>query len=134
LSVVGLSRIIEKITCYLFNLLKIVGFISFFVGCCNWFVVLGFESPYPIPVGRDSSVGIATRLRLEGPGGRIPVGARFSAPAQNGRGAHPASYTLGTGPFPRVKRPGRGFGHPPLFGVEVKERVELYPCSTPGPW
>jgi len=28
-------------------------------------------------------------------GDRIPVGARFSAPAQTGPGAHPASYTMG---------------------------------------
>jgi len=31
------------------------------------------------------------------------VGARFSAPVQTGLGAHPASYTMGTGSFPGVK-------------------------------
>ena len=31
---------------------------------------------------------------------RIPVGASFSAPVQTGPGAHPASYTIGTGSFP----------------------------------
>jgi hypothetical protein len=30
-------------------------------------------------------------------GDRIPVGGRFSAPVQTGTGAHPASYTMGTG-------------------------------------
>jgi hypothetical protein len=30
------------------------------------------------------------------------VGARFSAPVQTGHGAHPASYTMGTGSFPGV--------------------------------
>ena len=35
---------------------------------------------------------------------RIPVGARFS---------HPASYTMGTGTFPQVKRAARDVGHPP---------------------
>ena len=35
------------------------------------------------------------------------VGARFSTPVQAGRGAHPASCTMGTGPFPEVKS-GRG--------------------------
>jgi len=30
-------------------------------------------------------------------GDRIPVGATFSAPVQTGSGAHPASYTMGTG-------------------------------------
>jgi hypothetical protein len=36
-------------------------------------------------------------------GDRIPVGARFSAPIQTGHGAHPASYTIGTGSFPGVE-------------------------------
>jgi hypothetical protein len=58
-------------------------------------------------------------------GDRIPAGARFSAPVQTGPGAHPASYTMGTGSFQGVKRPGRGVDHPPLSGAEVKERVEL---------
>jgi hypothetical protein len=31
----------------------------------------------------------------------FPVGARFSAPVQTGPGAHPASYTMGTGPLSR---------------------------------
>jgi len=30
-----------------------------------------------------------------------------SAPVQTGPGAHPASYTMGTGSFPGVKRPRR---------------------------
>jgi len=29
-------------------------------------------------------------------------------------GPHPASYTMGTGSSPRVKRPGRGVDHPPI--------------------
>jgi len=32
-------------------------------------------------------------------GGLIPVEARFSAPFLTGPGAHPASYTMGTGSF-----------------------------------
>jgi len=44
----------------------------------------------------------------------------------SGRGAHPASYTMGTGSFPGVKRPGRGVGHLPPSSAEVKERIELY--------
>jgi hypothetical protein len=56
----------------------------------------------------------------------MPVAARFSALVQTGRGAHPASYTLGTGSFPGVKRPGHGVEHPPQSSAEVKERVELY--------
>jgi len=37
---------------------------------------------------------------------------RFSAPSQTGFEAHPASYTMGTGSFPGLKRPGRGVDHP----------------------
>jgi hypothetical protein len=63
----------------------------------------------------------------------IPVGARFSAPVQTGPGVHPSSYTVGTGSFPGVKRPGRGIEHPPRSSAEVKETVELYLYSPSGP-
>ena len=43
-------------------------------------------------------------LQAERSGDRIQVGgARFSAPVQTDRGAHPASYTKGTGSFPGGK-------------------------------
>jgi hypothetical protein len=51
-------------------------------------------------------------LRAGRSGDRIPVEARFSAPIQTGPGAHPASYTMGTGSFLGVKRLGRGVDHP----------------------
>jgi len=54
------------------------------------------------------------------------VGARFSAPTQTGPEAYPASYTMGTGSFPGVKRTGHGVDHLPPSSAEVKERVELY--------
>jgi hypothetical protein len=38
---------------------------------------------------------------------------------------HPNSYTTGTWSFPWVKRPGRGFDHPPTSRAEVKEREEI---------
>ena len=65
-------------------------------------------------------------LRVEWSGDRIPVGARFSAPFHTGPGAHPTSYTMGTGSFPWVRRPGSGFDHPPLSFAKVEERVELF--------
>ena len=62
--------------------------------------------------GRRSSVGIAIRCWLGYPVIESRSGARFPAPAQTGPGAHPASYTLGTGSFPGVKS-GRGVTLPP---------------------
>jgi len=60
------------------------------------------------------------------------VEARFSAPLQTGPEAHPAYYTMGTGSFSGVKRPGRGVDHTPPFSAEVKERVKLYLYSPSG--
>ena len=76
--------------------------------------------------GRDSSVGIATSWMVRGwnPG---------RASAQTGPVAHPASYTMGTGSFPGLKRPGRGVDHPPPSSVEVEGWVELSICSSCGP-
>jgi len=78
------------------------------------------------PRSRDSSVGIATRYWLDGPGIESRWGARFSAPFETDSEAHPASYTMGSGSFPWVKRPGRGVGHRPPSSAEVKERVEVF--------
>ena len=65
--------------------------------------------------GRDSSVGIATRYELDGPGIESRWWARFPAPVQAGPGSHPASCTMGTRSFQGVKRPGRGANpHPHL--------------------
>ena len=48
-------------------------------------------------------------------GDQIPVGGRgrFFAPVQTSSGTHATCNTLGTGSFPGLKRPGRGFNHPP---------------------
>jgi len=58
------------------------------------------------------------------------MGARFLETVQTGLGAHPASYTRGTGSFPGVKRLGRSVDHIPYLSAEIKERVDLY-TSTP---
>ena len=71
-------------------------------------------------------------LRAGRSGDRIPVGARVSAPVLTGPGAHPVSYTMGTGSFPGVKRPGRGADHPLPSSAEVEGRVELYIYSLSG--
>jgi hypothetical protein len=76
-------------------------------------------------MGQDSSVGIASRYGLDGPGIESQWGEIFSAPVQTGHGAHPASYTMGTESFPGIKRSGHGVDHPSQSKAEVKERVEL---------
>ena len=83
-------------------------------------------------MGRDSSVGIATRYGLDGPGIESRWGARFSAPFQTGPGAYPASCTMGTGSFAGVKRSGRGADHPPPSKCRGQERVGLYLYSPSG--
>ena len=84
-------------------------------------------------MGRDNSVGISARYGLDGPGIESRWGARFSAPVQTGPEAHPDSYTKGTGSFPGVKRPKRGFDHQSPSIAEVKEMVKLYLYSPSGP-
>ena len=85
--------------------------------------------------GRNSSVGIMTRYGLDSLGIELwwGGGAKFSTPVQTSAGAHPASYTMGTGSFPGVKRPERGVDHPPPSSAEVEGRVELYIYSSSGP-
>ena len=100
----------------------------------GWFMI-GYFTTFISPNGgvRDSSVGIATRYGLQGPGIESRRAARFSAPVQTGYGAHPSSCTMGTGSFLGVKRPGRVADHPPPSSAEVEGRVELYICSPSGP-
>ena len=69
--------------------------------------------------GRYSSVGIATRYGLDGPGIESRLGeARFSAPVQTGPGVHSVSCTMGTGSFPGVKRPKRDADYAPHLSAE----------------
>jgi len=70
-------------------------------------------------VGRQSLVSAATRYGLDGPGIESRLEARFSSPFQRGLGAHPPSYTVGTGSFPGVKRPEHD-DLPPPSSAKVK--------------
>jgi hypothetical protein len=83
-------------------------------------------------MGRNSSVSIATGYELDGPGIESRWGEIFAI-VQSGPGAHPASYTIGTGYCPGLKRTGRAVDHPPPSSAEVKERVELYLYSSSQP-
>jgi hypothetical protein len=82
--------------------------------------------------GQGSTDGWATRYGLDGPRIESRWRARFSAPVQTGCGARPASYTMGTGLFLGVKRPGCGVDHP-TSRAEGRERLELYIYSPTGP-
>jgi hypothetical protein len=96
-----------------------------------------FGNVHAVRMGRDSSVGIANRYGLDGPGIESRWGgARHSASVQTGPWAYPAFCTIVTGSFQGGKWPGRGVYHPPLSSTEVKERVELYlyyPYGRPWP-
>jgi hypothetical protein len=78
-------------------------------------------------MSRDSSVGIALGYGLDDRGSRVrfPTGSgNFSLHhlVQNGSGAHPASYSMGTrGSSLGVKRPGREADHSPPSSAEVEE-------------
>ena len=63
-----------------------------------------------VPMGWDSSVGIATRYGPESPGIECRV------PVQTGLGAHPASYTMDIGSFL-----GRAVHHPPHLAPRLKK-------------
>ena len=73
-------------------------------------------------VGRNGSVGIATRYRLEGPGIESRWGRDFPHPSRQALGSTQNSIQWVSG----LERPGRGAKHPPTSSAEVKERVELY--------
>jgi hypothetical protein len=80
-------------------------------------------------VGRGSSVGIANGYRLDGPGIESWWGWDFSHTSRPALGP-----IQGTGPFPRVKRPGCGADHPPPPSAEV-ENEYCYTSTPPlGPW
>ena len=55
-------------------------------------------------------------------GARIPVKARYFAPVKMVPEVHPVSCTRGV-----------GVNHSPASRVEIKERVDLYSYSAPGP-
>jgi hypothetical protein len=83
-------------------------------------------------MGRDSSVGTATRYELDGPGIESRWGGKIFSTRPERPWAYPAPCTMGTGSFPGVKQLGRGVNHPPPSSAKVKERVELYLYSPSG--
>ena len=88
--------------------------------------LFGEESVILQCLSRYLWAGIATGWTVRG---SSPSWARFSAPFQSGPGDHPVSYTIVTGSFPEIKRPGRGADRPLPNRAEVKEGIELYLSS-----
>ena len=75
----------------------------------------------------DSSVGIANRYGLSGPGIESRWGRDIPQPSRPAQGAHRASYTMSMGSFPGAKRPRRGAGHSPLSSAGVKRKSRAMP-------
>ena len=80
-------------------------------------------------VGHDGSIGIANRHWLDGPRTESLWRQDFQHPSRPNLGAHPASYTMGNGSFPEVKRPGRGVHLPPHLALRLKKDTSY--TSTP---
>jgi hypothetical protein len=71
--------------------------------------------------GPGSSVVIATRYWLYGPGSNPGGWERFSPSVKTGPGTHPAPYTMDTGFFLGVKRPGRDVDHPSYLAPRLNK-------------
>ena len=76
-------------------------------------------------VGRDSSVGITTRYKLDGKVIESRWGQVISSPFQNGPGALYKGVPS--------NRLGHDVDHQPTASAAVKERVDLYLYSPSGP-
>jgi len=85
-------------------------------------------------VGRDSSVGTATRYGLDGPGIESLWGARYFEPVLTRPVAHPASYTTDNCSFPWVKRPERAVDHPPHLTSSLKKEYSYISSPSLGSW
>jgi hypothetical protein len=85
--------------------------------------VLSYYSAHMCSIGRDGSVGIATRYGLDGLKIESRWGASISSPVQTGPEAHP-----GTGSFPGVKKFRTG---PRAYASDALQPVGLlwYPCT-----
>jgi len=77
-----------------------------------------------VVVGRDGSVGIATRQELDGPGIESLCGRDFPHHFSPALGPKQPPIQWVPGSF-SGQRPERGVCHPSPCSVEVKERVEI---------
>jgi hypothetical protein len=84
-------------------------------------VILIYVCLVELGAGRDSSVGIATRYGLDGPGieSRRGGGEIFRTGTNQLLGP-PSLLYKGYRVFSGVKQPGRGIDHPPLLAPRLK--------------
>ena len=85
-----------------------------------------------LTVGQDSSVDIATRYGLDGPVIESWLGRNFPHRSRPALGPTQPPVQWVAGLSQGVKRPRRGFDHPPSSSVEVKERLQLCVYSPTG--
>ena len=72
-------------------------------------------------MGRDGSVGIATRYGMEGQGIESQWGRDFPQPSRLALRSTPPPVQWGQVLSPGVKRPERGVEHALLYSAEVEE-------------
>ena len=84
-------------------------------------------------MGRDSSVGIATRYRLDSPGIEFRWGRDFPHPSRPALGPTQPPVQWVPGLSRGVKRQGRGADYPPPSKHRGHERVGLYLYPPSGP-
>ena len=77
-------------------------------------------------VGRESSVGIATRYWSDGPGIESRWGRHFPHPSRTTHGSTQPPIQWVPDLFPGVKRPGRGVEHPPHLAPRLKKELPLW--------
>ena len=76
-------------------------------------------------VARNSSVGVATRYGLDGPGIESRLGRDFPHPSRPPLGPTQPPIQWVPGLSRGVKRPGCDFDHHPQLAPRLKERAEL---------